>query len=201
MKKWNVVLRLSSQTIPEKIDQAHYILASMEKDKEMFPTPLPSLEKVALITQELQELHTASRGGGKEITAKMYAKIFDFELELNTLANYVQDIANRDNEKGDVIILSAGMEFKKMTGPETPKFEVENTKVAGRVHLKTKGEVRASYIWEYSLDQEHWMSGKITRKSKTTLDNLKPGNRYYFRVAIVKEEQEPWSNVIHVIVT
>jgi hypothetical protein len=201
MKKWNAVLRLSSQTIPEKIDQARYIVASMEKNKDVFPIPIPSLEDITLIINELQDLHTASRGGDKEFVAKLNAKAFDFDVELTSLANYVQTIANKENEIGDVIIVSAGMDLRKMTGPRTQKFEVMNTKMPGRVVLKTKGEGRASYIWEYSLDQEHWTSGKTTLTSKTIFNNLKPGNRYYFRVAIVKEEQEPWSHVIHLIVT
>jgi hypothetical protein len=201
MKKWTAVLNLSSQSIPEKIDQAHYIVAAMEKNKDLFPTPTPTLEVITLITKELQDLHTASRGGDKELMAKLNAKYFDFNNELTSLANYVQTIANRDNENGDVIIISAGMDIKKMTRPAEQKFEVENTLTPGRVMLKTKGEGRASYIWEYSLDQELWMPGKTTLTSKTIFNNLKPGNRYYFRVAIVKEEQEPWSNVIHIIVT
>jgi hypothetical protein len=45
MKKWNAVLRLSSQTIPEKIDQARYIVASMEKNKDVFPIPHTFIER------------------------------------------------------------------------------------------------------------------------------------------------------------
>jgi hypothetical protein len=201
MKKWNAVLRLSSQTIPEKIDQARYIVASMEKNKDVFPTPTPLLKDMTLIISELQELYTVSRGGDKELVAKLNAKAYDFDNELSSLANYVQTIANRDNEMGDVIIVSAGMDLKKLTTPGTRKFEVVNTKMPGRVVLKTKGEGRASYIWEFSLDQELWMSGKTTITCKTIFNNLKPGNRYYFRVAIVKEEQGPWSHVIDLIVT
>jgi hypothetical protein len=201
MKKWNVVLRLSSQTIPEKIDLARYIVAAMEKNKAIFPTPNPQLKDISIITSELQMLYTASRGGGKELTVKLNAKAFEFEVELIALANYVQIIANRDNEVGDVIIVSAGMDLKKETGAGARKFEVVNTKMGGRVKLRTKSEGRASYLWEYSLDQEHWMSGKITIRSNTIINNLETGSRYYFRVAIVKEEQGPWSNVIHLIVT
>jgi hypothetical protein len=73
--------------------------------------------------------------------------------------------------------------------------------MGGRVLLKTKSEGRVSYLWEYSLGQEHWIPGKVTISSRTILNDLKPGNRYYFSVAIVKEEQEPWSNVIPIIVT
>jgi hypothetical protein len=201
MKKWNVVLRLSSQTIPEKIDLARYIVVSMGKHKEVFPTPSPSLKHITFIAKELQYLHVASRGGGKELTAKLNVKDFELEIELIALANYVQNIANRDNDVGDVIILSAGMDLKNETGAGARKFEVVNTKMEGRVKLKTRSKGRASYIWEYSLDQKHWISGKITITSKTILNNLKPGNRYYFRVAIVKEDQGPWSNVIQLIVT
>jgi hypothetical protein len=201
MKKWNPVLKLSSQTIPEKIDQARYIVASMEKNKDVFPNPVPLLVDMLLIVNELQDFYTDSRGGDKELAVKLNAKAFDFDNELTSLANYVQTIANRDNEIGDVIIVSAGMNLRKVIGPRIKKFEAENTKMPGRVALKTKGEGRASYIWEYSLDQEEWISGKTTIRSKVVFNNLIPGNRYYFRVAIVKEEQEPWSHVIHLIVT
>jgi hypothetical protein len=71
----------------------------------VFPTSILSLEILILITNELQDLYTASRYGSKELTAKLNTKGFQFDVELIALANYVQNIANRDNDVGDVFIL------------------------------------------------------------------------------------------------
>ena len=65
-----------------------------------------------------------------------------------------------------------------------------------------RSEGRASYIWQYSLDQETWTTAKVTLKAKAMIEGLTPGKRYYFRVAaVLKDEQGPWKGPINIIVT
>lgn len=200
MKKWNIVLRLASIAIPEKVDLALFIVKSMTGN-EYFPKPSPELKTIFKIAHELQLAYTNSRDSGREQTAEMYAKEFELDIELIALSNYVQDIANRDNEIGDVIIFSAGMDVKREKGGRSRTFTVVNTSISGRVKLQAKAEGRASYLWEYSLDQENWTTGNITVQSSTVISNLTPGERYYFRVAVIKEEQGPWQGPVNTIVT
>ena len=105
----------------------------------------------------------------------MYNKEFDLDIDLIALANYVQDTANRENDIGDTIIYSAGMEVKMDGGSKTRSFGVQNTDIEGRVKLQAKGEGRAAYIWEYSLNQEEWEQASVTTQAATIIDGLRPG--------------------------
>jgi hypothetical protein len=200
MKKWIIVLRLASQTVPQKIEYTRFIVESMT-DNEHFPSPIPELKTITRLADELQLAYTQSRDAGKEQTAIMHAKDFELEIELIALSNYVQDIANKDNEIGDIIIFSAGMDVKRQQNRQDRKFRVENTVMAGRVKLQTISEGRAGYQWEFSLDQENWIPAGVTIVASTIINNLEPGKRYYFRVAAIKGEQGPWLGPVNTIVT
>ncbi|MCO6500618.1 MAG: fibronectin type III domain-containing protein [Vicingus serpentipes] len=190
MKKWKVVLRLSSQSVPQKIDQARFVVKSMSNNV-YFPKPYPKLATITEKAAALQEAYTASRDAGKELTSAMHAKEFELEIAMIALGNYVQNIANNDNEIGDVIIYSAGMEVRKPNGSLNKTFAVQNTTNEGRVKLHTKSEGRVAYIWEYSSDQEEWIQAGVTTQAATIINGLTPGKRYYFRVATAKAEQGP----------
>ncbi|MCO6499837.1 MAG: hypothetical protein J5I47_05595 [Vicingus serpentipes] len=200
MKKWKVVLGLASQSVPQKIDQARLIIESMS-DNDYFPNPTPKLIDVSKKVAELQKAYTLSRDAGKEQTADMHTKSFNLDIDLIALGNYVQDTANKDNEIGDVIIFSAGMDVKKDAGAKKRTFNVVNTATDGRVKLQTISEGRAAYVWEYSLDQEDWTSGGVTTQASTVINGLLSGKRYYFRVASITDEQGPWLGPINLIVT
>jgi Fibronectin type III domain len=200
MKRLVVVLRLGSQTIPEKIDTAKVIVLSMTGN-EYFATPTPELKTITALADELQLAYEVSRDGTKEQTALMYAKEFELVTQLNVLSNYVQATANNDIEIGDAIIFSAGMDVKRPANRQDRKFRVRNTDMAGSVTVETKSEGRAGYVWEYSVDQETWTKCKFTQVSTTTITDLTPGSRYYFRVAVVTDEQGPWQGPINIIVT
>jgi hypothetical protein len=200
MMRWNIVLRLSSRNVPEKIDFSRLIVNAMTGN-EYFPTPSPDLKTISRLSEELQLAYEISREGTKEQTALMYAKEFELDTQLNVLGSYVEAIANNDSDVGDAIIFSAGMDVKGKASRQEQVFEVKNTAYAGIVDATSSAEPRASYLWEYSLDQENWSVGSVSNKANTTIKGLTPGKRYYFRVAIVKGEQGPWQGPIDLIVT
>ena len=201
MKKFKIALGLSSKTIPQIIDQARVIVLAMTNNKELFPEPTPSLKAVMLAAEELQTTYLNSRDAGKEFTALMRSAVFKLEIELIDLANYVLSIANRNNDKGYAIIYGAGMEVKNQRNGNSRIFNVSNTLVDGRVKLQTKGAGNAAYVWQYSLDEENWNNGSVSTKATTFINGLEQGNRYYFRVAVVKAKQGPWLGPIQLIVT
>ena len=200
MKRWNVVLRLASLSVPEKIDTAKVIIFNMTGN-EYFVSPTPALKEISKLADELQTAYEASRDSGKEETAFMNAKAFELVTELNVLSNYVEAVANNDTEIGDVIIFSAGMDVKRTTNRQEQQFAVKNLEHSGFVFITSKIERRASYVWQYSLDQVTWTDCNITRASSITIKELTPGSLYYFRVAVVTEEQGPWQGPISIIVT
>ena len=200
MKRWNVVLRLSSRSVPEKIDFTRHIVNSMT-DNDYFKSPIPSLKSIAKLADELQLAYQKSREAGKEQTALKHSKDFELDTQLNILAGYVAAIANNNSDAGDSIIYSAGMVVKTKATRQGQAFEVKNAAYSGTVVAISSSEGRASYIWEYSLDQENWNTGSISITSKTTIEGLIPGKRYYFRVAAIKEVQAPWQGPVDLIVT
>lgn len=92
MKRWIVVLRLASQSVPEKVDTAKIVVLSMTGN-EYFTTPTPDLKIINTLADELQTAFEASRDASKEQTALMYAKEYELVTQLNVLSNYVEAIA------------------------------------------------------------------------------------------------------------
>lgn len=200
MKKWNVVLRLASQSISDKIVFARYIVSSMTNN-DYFPNPTPALSTITQIADELQLAYEQSRDGSKLQTAIMHSIATKLDMQLKVLGNYVLAIANRDNDIGAAIIYSAGMEIKQENGGRSTAFTVANTIMDGLVKLYTKSKGRVSYVWEYSLDEETWTLASITIQANTIIKGLTPGKRYYFRVASIAKIQSPWLGPINTIVT
>lgn len=202
MKKWIVVLRLAKLSVPEKIDFTRLVVSSMT-DNKYFGDPIPGIEIVIGHADALQLAYkNAKETPSKENTATMHTKAFELDIQLGALGNYVQRIANENPDEGDTIIYSAGMDIRRSGGRPEVNFTVKNTPYAGVVELLTRAEGRASYIWQYSLDQEEWTTGNVTLQATTTIKDLKPGKRYYFRVApVLKENQGPWQGPINIIVT
>lgn len=201
MKKWIVVLRLAQQSVPEKIEFARLVASSMT-DNKYFGDPIPGIYILTAHADALQLAYEKSRDAGKQQTAIMYTKEFELDTQLTALGNYVQRIANETPDEGDTIIFSAAMDVKRTGGSTKRNFTVKNTPHEGKVELFTRAEGRASYVWQHSLDQEEWTMCSVTLQATTTISDLKPGKRYYFRVAaVLKENQGPWQGPINIIVT
>ena len=202
MKRWIVVLRLASLSVPEKIEFAKLVVSSM-KANPLFSDPIPGYDDITRLADELQLAYDKSQSRpSKEQTALVHTKAFELDTQLTALGNYVQRIANDNTENGEAIIFSAGMDVKRTGGSTQRSFTVNNTPYEGKVELVSRAEGRASYIWQYSLDQEEWTTALVTLQATATISDLKPGKRYYFRVApVLKDEQGPWKGPINIIVT
>lgn len=201
-KKWIVVLRLAKQSIPEKIEFARIVANSMT-DNKYFGDPIPGIDLIVAHAQALQlAYNNAQEAPSKENTATMHTKAFELDVQLTALGNYVQRIANENGGNGGAIIFSAAMDVKRPGGRAEVNLTVKNTSYVGEVDLQTYSAGRASYIWQYSLDNEEWTTGNVTLQAATTINGLKPGKNYYFRVApVLKEKQGPWQGPIDIIVT
>ncbi|PCJ26145.1 MAG: hypothetical protein COA97_06240 [Flavobacteriales bacterium] len=204
MKSWSVTLKLASLTVLEKIEFARSVVTNMTGNK-LFSDPTPALDIITTLADELQVAYAASRDAGKEETRAMHNKEFELKTQLTALGCYVQVIANNDSADGadgGEIILSAGMDFKQTSPRQDQVFTVSNAALSGFIVLTSKSEGRASYVWEYSLDQENWAQGSVTTKAESTISGLTRGELYFFRVAaIVNDVQEAWQGPISLTVT
>lgn len=201
MKKWIVVLRLGTLSIPEVISKTRFIVSSMTGNP-YFAVPTPSLLAINAALHALENAADEAEGGGKEETALMHARRHELERLLTDEAHYVQRKANEDPEIGDVIIYSAGMEVKRSRGGSPRRLSAFNTETEGRVRVRTASEGRASYEWQYSTDLENWTDAGSTLQAATVIEGLTPGTRYYFRVRVLtKDGLSLWQDPVHLIVT
>lgn len=203
MKHWIIVLRLVAMTVLEKILKARFVIESVTSSG-YFSDPAEILGNVATAADELELAVQAAESGGKDETGEMHQKEFLLEVALNISKNLVENVANTDNDIGDIIAFSAGMDVKGQGGMSPRIFKVVNTALSGRVKLETVSEKRAAYIWEYSTSPEDgasWVTGITTTVAAAVIEGLTPGTKYWFRVAVVLDEQGPWQGPLHAIVT
>jgi hypothetical protein len=159
-------------------------------DKTRFQTAYPDLDKLTAAVKEFTvTLGPAANGGRVEIAKKNEARK-EVEKLLKTAAAYVAMVAG-DNIS---IILESGFEAKKarearptIGAPEN--IQVESGMNTGEMVLSVDTVKDAkTYHFEYTADPlsdtSTWITALGTR-STYEFAGLKPGQKYWFRVAAV----------------
>ncbi|MEI7595317.1 MAG: fibronectin type III domain-containing protein [Bacteroidota bacterium] len=172
-----------------------------------FTTPQPALTAIAAAITDLDTAILDVKAASEAIKAKtviLHQKEDMLVNVLNQLANYVETTANNDEAK----IKSAGMDVKN-TPTQTLDISTPSNFVA--THGDNEGEI--DLHWDsvkgaksYTIEIANPESGNlnvaefkhllISTKSTASVKNLKPGTRYYFRVAAVGASgQSAWSEL------
>jgi len=123
---WIVVQKLSKKSVPQLIAYGKQVTSLMKgpvpqppggpNQYFIAPNPLPANPTLAEMNTALDALQTAfNLPSGKDRTAAIKVAKKDVLTKIRALATYVQLVANLPANVaiGDVVILSAGMEFKK----------------------------------------------------------------------------------------
>lgn len=94
------------------------------------------------------------------------------------------------------------MDVKRSSGHGKPDFLLTQGPVTGSVALAVKAaRTRASYDWEYSLDEISWIRADSTVLADTELYGLEAGTGYFFRHRVVtKAGVGDWSQVLSLFV-
>lgn len=185
LKHFVVILRLWRMSILKKRVKALFIVESMLGNQH-FPNPFPALSEIAAAVSELQTAALNAMNGGKKAVAVLHQEEAKLVRLLIAIGHYVEGIANKDLQNRESIIISAGMEFKKVHIRKASNFKVKNTEMPGQVKLRTRYLNRVSYIWQQSTnpdDDASWMTVATTLKASLIISNLAVGTRYWFRVA------------------
>lgn len=202
MGKVTVVLRLAKKTIPQKIETGRLIVTSMTGNAN-FPSPHPTLPVVTTGINALETTHIAALNGGKDDTANMRITEAALNLALTSLGNYVESIANASPASAEAIVLSAGMDIKRMRAPLERGFRLERGEYEGQIKLRTNYQPNSTVSWAMTLtpaDESSWQVIHSSTRSKHIVTGLNSGSRYYFRYSRVGSKgQEPWSNVLNII--
>lgn len=201
-----VVLGWAYLSIPEKIEKARHIVASMNNNAA-FPTPSPALTQIADV---IDALHTAYNNGSKlsrAQTALVKDKADLLGKLMKQLAAYVEVTANGNA----AVILTAGMNIREINSSHPLTVHASNGNLHGEVKLTTAITPHAVYVWQVSPDPfvsdategatVSWKQLTISTLAKVVLPNFQPGVKYWFRVApIVRNVQGDWSDPISLIV-
>lgn len=188
-----VNLGLNGKSVLEVIAFAFHVVSRMFENA-FFRTPNPELKSLTDGAMELQKAFDNAQGAGPAQTAVMYQKRTALEILLTAEGHYVEDVANEpvNSVTGpDVVILSAGMEVKRVTPRQKQVFTVELGKKPGTVILTAESVKRGTHEWQYSLnpsDADGWIEVDPTTKSTTAIIGLESGKRYWFRHRSVSKE-------------
>jgi len=180
-KRYVVVLKLSRETVPVKIENARHYVGEMTGNPH-FSSPHPALADVSQAATNLETAFGNAQTGDHNATQVMYDKRASLNNILTELGHYVEDIAN-DTPTPQDVITSAGMKFKIVHVRVPRNFSVKNGKVKGEVIAVTKSEKgKAAYIWQFRLTgSATWITAKINLVASFTFTGLTSGSTYEFR--------------------
>ncbi len=202
VRKAKVALKLSSMNVLEMIQFSKHVIVSMTGNA-YFPSPSPSLALISSNTADLEAAHNAVRKGWTATTEDKLTKRKTLHNALTQLGAYVEGTANLDPQNAVAIIQSSGMEVKSDAPPKPAGFRLQLTGLPGQVKLMTTRVRYAVYKWQYTTtpnDVASWLTYFENNNRQIVVSNLVSGQRYYFRVAVVKHGVGPWSVVLDTIV-
>jgi hypothetical protein len=180
MKRLIVAMNMPRR-IHDFIYQAEFIANCLANDPiyaAATPPPATFEAHLTLLQQAAQNVYTRALGS---VEARR-AALATVQNDLHALCTFVQQLAEASPEAGPAIIADAGMSIKNATGPVRSGFVVKQGRVSGTARLIARAEgTRASYEWQYSLDEETWLSLEPTMHASQDVPGLVPGKVYFFR--------------------
>lgn len=109
-KNLRVILNMSSLSVPDKINKATIIIASVSTNTGVFSSPSPSLSIISNAINDLKIAWTESVNGRGNVTALLQEKENRLLKLMCDLAHYVKIVANGDEN----IIRMAGLKVKQI---------------------------------------------------------------------------------------
>lgn len=200
-----IKLNFRQLSIAEKIARAKQIIAAVESNATDFKSPSPPLASLTTATNELETAAKETqeaRQAAKTKTSAQAQKEDTLDKLMSQLSGYVESVAG-DNEE---LIRKAGMDTRAPTGGSSsvipavpPASSATRGDREGDIDCSWDTVAGArSYVIEISPDpptSTSWKHAGVSTKSRSTISNLTPGTRYWFRVAAVGTAgQSGWSD-------
>jgi hypothetical protein len=200
LARFIAVLKLAT-VISLLIKQGKAIVQAMTNNI-WFTTPSPALAAVSALLDALEGAEVLARSKAPGAVKARNAQLVLVVAALRALQAYVQSIADANLPHAEAIILSAGMFVKKVTPRQKNTFKATQGSVSGLVLLvAAHAAIKASYVWQWSLDMKSWTTLPQTMVAKTELSGLTPATVYYFRYrAVTKAGEGDWSQIISLLV-
>lgn len=203
MKKSIAVLGTTKMSIPQKIERARFIVASMTGNVN-FTTPSPALTVITANVNSLEAASIVAAGGGKDETAAMRTKEVILDLSLKALCSYTEVVANANFLTAESVILSAGFGTRKQPSPRANGFRISQGEHPGEMMIKTDSEPRTFFTFQRSLTpdvEESWQEIYCGMKCSFYATGLESGQRHYFRFSKANTKgRGGWSHVLDAVV-
>jgi hypothetical protein len=197
-----VILSFRRLTIPEKIAKVRQIVTALT-DNNNFPNANPTLTLITAGADNLEAAYTTTLANKQAVKTSITNQTISEDDLVQLVSQLARDVENRAG--GDeTLIISAGMDVK--AGPTAPGMpdapsglEITIGDHDGELDLSWNpvSGVR-SYEIQLSPDpptNTTWTHAATSTKSSTTISDLTPGTRYWFRVsAITAGGQSDWSD-------
>lgn len=199
-----VKVGVTKMSVPAKIQYTRQIVLDMTNNPN-FATPSPDLDMLSEAAAALESAYNAAlqaRANAKMQTSLMGQKSTVLDLLLMQEASYVQSSSGGDKAK----IESAGFDVRdtptpigQLPAPAEPK--AIPSQHPGAIQLSWKKVHGAkSYLIERATDNNQpldWAAASTSTKTKTVVNTMTSGLRYWFRVAAVGSAgQGAWSEPI-----
>jgi hypothetical protein len=197
-----VILNFRRLTIPEKIAKVRQIVTALTGNNN-FPNANPTLALITAGADNLEAAYTTTLANKQAVKTSITNQTISEDDLVQLVSQLARDVENRAG--GDeTLIISAGMDVKAgptASGmPDTPSgLEITIGDHDGELDLSWNpvSGVR-SYEIQLSPDpptNTTWSHAATSTKSSTTISDLTPGTRYWFRVsAISASGQSGWSD-------
>jgi hypothetical protein len=185
------------------IAQAKTIVAEMAANPSHFPAPNPALATVTAHITALEAADTVALTRAKGAVEARNIALRVLLSDLHTLKAYVQQVANADPTNAEAIITASTMSIRKAPVRKKTDFKATPGAVSGTVKLvaRSAGQ-RASYDWQWSLDQKSWTDLPPSLQAHTSVPNLSVGVTHYFRYrAVTKAGPGDWSQTVSLLVS
>lgn len=184
-------LGFQSLSVNDKISKARTIVTAMTGNA-YFTTPTPALTTVTDATDALDAAQQALDGSKIKTDLRNTAET-TLDVLMSGLQGYVDAVAMKNTE----IVLSAGFDVRH---PRTPAVILDaptgitavNTQIEGQVKLKWDSCKGASlYMVQMAVDNPmpnpgpDWQLVQQSHKANVLIENLQPGTKYIFRVAVI----------------
>jgi hypothetical protein len=191
-----------AKTIPQLIAQAKAMVAEIVANPTLFPSPNPSIAAINAQIAALEVSQTAALNRVHGAVEDRNVKARDLRGSLHMLRAYVESQANLDPGTAPATIRAAGILVRKVAVRTKLDFEVKQGAVSGTVILVAKAAgPRASYAWQWSLDEKVWTDLPPTLKARTSMVNLAVPVMHSFRYrALTKAGIADWSQVVSLLV-
>ena len=194
------VLPETPDNVPRYLTGCRHVITMMLGNPN-FTAPTPPLAEVSADLDTVAVSEELALKGGKGMVQERDVNLRKAHGKMTVIRAYVQSIANGELERGEAIILSAGMKVGKPRSRNKLPVEAKHGNGRGRVVLDAKALPQpVQYRWQMSTDQMTWTDLAETFSTRTTVEDLVPATIYSFRLrTVTKNGPSEWSSPVTII--